>query len=107
MQDCTSHIHLHYEGDFKLYKELDSLHILIRELKGLIMSNQADLVVSLNEVTAKVAKIGQETQALIAKGEELMAAVVAAGQLTPETEAALAALKAQADVVDALVPDVT
>lgn len=105
MQDCTPHIHLHYEGDSRLYKELDSLRMSVSELKGLIMSNQADLVVSLNEVTAKVAKIGEETKALIAKGEELMAAVVAAGELTPETEAALAALKAQADVVDALVPD--
>ncbi len=103
--DNGPHIHLHYEGDFKLYEELRHQRDTINELKEIIMATQAELAVTLGDLIAKVTKIGGETQSLLLKIDELAAAVVAAGNLTPEVEAALAALQVQVDVVDALVAD--
>lgn len=105
MEPCAPHIHLHYEGDFKLYEELRLQRNVINELKELIMATQAELAVTLGDLVTKVTKIGGETQSLLVRIDELMAAVVAAGNVTPEVEAAMAALQAQVDAVDALVAD--
>ena len=72
-----------------------------------IMSTQSDLATQLNTVTAQVAKIGAETQTLLAKIVELTDAIGTGGDTTPEVDAALLALQEQAAVVDALVPDQT
>lgn len=69
------------------------------------MTTQTELATAIEAVTANVAKVEGETRTLIAKVEELTAALAAAGNVTPEVEAALAALQAQVAVVDALVPD--
>ena len=71
-----------------------------------IMATQAELAVSLQALTTQSAKIAGETQLLLAKIDELTAAIAAGGQTTPDVDAALAALQAQVAVVDALVPDV-
>jgi hypothetical protein len=75
------------------------------EMEKRIMRTQADLVNDLNAVTGQVQKIGVETAATLQKVTDLEAALKAGGPLTPETEAALAALKTQAQVTDDMVPD--
>jgi uncharacterized protein YoxC len=70
-----------------------------------IMSTQAELALALDSIKVQVAKIGAETQALQAKLAELVAALAAAGNTSPEVDAALEALKAQVQVVDDLVVD--
>lgn len=77
----------------------------IDELKEQIMATQEQLAADLAAVTANVSKIGDETRTLLSKIDDLTAAVAAAGNTTPEVDAALAALKAQVAVVDDLVPD--
>lgn len=77
----------------------------ISETKGAIMATQQELAADLAAVSANVEKIGGETRSLIEKIDELTAAVEAAGNTTPEVDAALQALKDQVAVVDALVPD--
>ena len=69
------------------------------------MSTQAELATRLDAVTAEVTKIGTETQSLLTKIDDLTAAMETAGNTTPEVDAALDALQAQAGVVDALVTD--
>lgn len=70
-----------------------------------IMATQAQLAADLALVAAQVAKIGGETQALLQRIADLEAALANSGNLTPEVEAALAALKAQVQIVDDLVAD--
>jgi hypothetical protein len=68
------------------------------------MATQAEVVIQLQAVTQQVVKIGAETSALLVKIDELLAQL-ANVPATPELTAALDALKAQAQVVDDLVPD--
>lgn len=70
-----------------------------------IMSSQDQLANDLNAVTAQVAKIGAETSVTLQKVIDLEAALAAAGGTTPAVDAALAALKAQAQATDDLIPD--
>jgi hypothetical protein len=84
-----------------------------------IMANDAELVAQLNavnttltDVAANVDKIGTETDLLLVKITELENALANAGNSSPEVDAALAAVTAQAGVVqskvqgvDAKVPD--
>lgn len=74
-------------------------------LKRIIMTTQQELAQQLTETTAKIDKIGGETRSLLTKIQELTDAVNNAGNVSPEVEAALQALKAQVDIVDSLVPD--
>ena len=69
------------------------------------MATQAEVIIQLQAVTSQVAKIGTETSTLLVKIDELLAQVANA-PATPELTAAVDALKAQAQVVDDLVPDV-
>lgn len=75
-----------------------------RKLKRIMLSQEA-LVRELGLLLETVTKIGTETAGLLVKVEELTAQLQAAGNLTPEVEAALAAVKAQVQVVDEMVPD--
>lgn len=69
------------------------------------MGTQSQLATDLNAVTAQLAKIGTESSKTLQKVTDLEAAIANAGNTTPEVDAALAALKTQAQVVDDLVPD--
>ena len=80
--------------------------LLILERLEYLMATQAELATSLTAVTDMLTKIGTETQSLLAKIDDLAAALAAAGATTPEVDAALAALQAQAAAVDSLVPDI-
>ena len=77
----------------------------LENLKGLLMSTQAEHAAALEAVSQQVAKIGGETRTLLQKVIELTDALAAAGGTTPEVDAALAALQAQVLVVDELVVD--
>ena len=80
--------------------------LLILERLEYLMATQAELATLLLAVTDTITKIGTETQSLLAKIDDLAAALAAAGATTPEVDAALAALQAQAAAVDSLVPDI-
>lgn len=79
-------------------------HLILTKLEKM-MATQAELAASLAAVSAQVSKIGTESSATLQKVADLEAALAAAGNTTPEVDAALAALKAQVQVVDDLVPD--
>ncbi len=100
------HIHIHYDGDYKILEKLCSLEHIIVDLKESIMATQADLVAAFSVMKEKVTKIGTETQALLEKQQQLIDALREAGNLSPAVEAALADLQNQLQAVDDLVQDV-
>ena len=69
------------------------------------MATQNELATELSTVTAAVQKIGVETSATLQKVADLEAALANGGMTSPEVDAAVAALKAQVQVVDDLIPD--
>ncbi len=79
---------------------LDNITALLEK----IMLSQADLIVQVKAATDQLVKIGTETTTLLQKITDLTA-IIAAGPVTPEMQAAVDALTAQAQVVDDLVPD--
>ena len=94
--------------DFHVYHHGKKTKRLLRALllQGeKLMGSQEELAAELTAVKETVAKIGDETITLLAKIDELTALVEAGSQVSPEVQAALAALKEQAQVVDDLVPD--
>jgi len=70
-----------------------------------IMATQQELTAQITAATEKLTKIGTETGTLLTKIEELKTALANAGNVSPELQAAVDALAAQAAVVDDLVPD--
>jgi len=72
-----------------------------------IMATQQELAAQVTAANGKLTKIGAETGTLLAKIEELKQAIANAPTVTPELQAAVDALSAQAQIVDDLVPDVT
>jgi hypothetical protein len=76
----------------------------INHLKRIIAMNQVELVEALNAVNSTVEKIGTETTALIDEVQTLTD-TINAGTVSPEVEAALAAVVARVKAVDDLVPD--
>lgn len=79
-------------------------HRVTQQLKT-IMANQVELTKQVTDLTAKVGKISAESRGLLTKIEELLAVIAAGGNVSPELQAAVDALQAQVDVLDALVPD--
>lgn len=79
------------------------LHKVIAQLEK-VMATQAELVVEVNALKDQVTKIGTETSTLLTKINDLLA-IIAAGPVSTELQAAVDSLKAQVQVVDDLVPD--
>lgn len=77
---------------------------LLNERLDKIMATQADVVAQLKTVNDQLTKIGTETTTLLKKIDDLTA-VIAAGTVSPELQAAVDAVAAQAKVVDDMVPD--
>ncbi|GMV76437.1 MAG: hypothetical protein AMXMBFR78_33860 [Rubrivivax sp.] len=77
----------------------------IQRLEAMITMKFAQVTEELNATAARVAKIGTETQALLAKIDELSDAITSADSVPQEVADALAALQAQVAVVDDLVAD--
>ncbi len=69
-----------------------------------VMATQAELVVEMTAIKAQLVKVGTETASLLAKIDELNAIIVA-GPVSPELLEAWNAVKEQAGIVDAAVPD--
>lgn len=100
--------------DREVFEILDHVHNMLHDVsqrigtltEGVIkiMATQVELTAQIQAATDKLTKIGSETKSLLKKIDDLMA-VIANGPVSPELQAAADALSAQADVVDALVPD--
>ena len=71
------------------------------------MATQAELTAQVAAVNTQLAKIGTETTSLLIKIDELTEIIANGPPVSPELEAAVTALTAQAKVVDDLVPDAT
>lgn len=69
------------------------------------MATQQEVVKQVEAVTTELKKIGTETRTLLTKVEELQAIIDAGPAVSPELQAAVDALTAQAKVVDDLVAD--
>ena len=91
------HYHHHHE-----HADGRVLYLLER-----IMGTQTEHAADLQVITDQVTKIGTETSASLAKITELEAAIAVGGQTSPEVNEKVAALKAQLQVVDELVADVS
>jgi hypothetical protein len=95
--------HYHHVGDDipGIQRLLDA----ILRLEKNIMATQAQLAADLNTVTAQIAKIGTETGKTLQQVTDLQKLLAAGGNTTPEVDAAMESLKAQAQLTDDLVPD--
>lgn len=89
----------------QLDPRVDKLLALLLDIDLRIAMKLEELALRLTTVSAQVAKIGVETAATLAAVASLKDALAAAGTTTPEVDAALAALEAQTQKVDDLVPD--
>lgn len=85
---------------YKMFQRQKRIEVLLEK----IMATQQELTTKLNAVTDNLKKVGAETTTLLAKVEELKT-TIASGTVTPELQAAVDAVAAQAKVVDDLVPD--
>ena len=85
------HIHIHLHSDDHVIK-------LLKE----ILMNQQELAQALNDAAAEAVKAKAE---IVQKISNLEAAIVAAGNTSPEVDAALSALKDAVQGVDDIVPD--
>ncbi len=70
-----------------------------------LMATQADLVKQLTAVKDELVKVGAETTNLVKAVADLQAVIANGPAVTPELQAAVDAVAAQAKVVDDLVPD--
>ena len=70
-----------------------------------IMATQEEAAAQLTAATATLAKVATETGTLLTKIQELQDVIATAGNVTPELQAAVDGVVAQATAVDALVPD--
>lgn len=83
----------------------------IEELKDLYMATQAELTQTLKDVVVQQQKTASEIKAVQASVDELKAkiaeleSVIASGEVNPDLSEAVAAVKAQAQTVDDLIPD--
>jgi peptidoglycan hydrolase CwlO-like protein len=75
----------------------------INQLKK-IMATQAELTTEVAAITPQITAIGAGISALNAKVAELEAAIASAGNVTPELQAAVDALKAEVVSTAALLP---
>jgi hypothetical protein len=88
------------------FEHLDRLLHLLHRKVNFIMATQAELANDLRNVTTQITKIGVETAKTLQKVIDLEELLANGGNTTPEVDEALAALKAQAQLTDDLVPDV-
>ena len=91
---------------FSLYTKLDPqamrLLLLINSKQELLMSTQAELATQLSTLVAQVVKSRNE---IINHVAAIQAALDAAGNTSADVDAALAALRAELQITDDLIPD--
>jgi hypothetical protein len=93
-------VYLHLDSDLR-----QAMNSLVTKVDT-IMLTQTQLAATLTTLGGEIKKIGVETTTLLEKVTALTEAVANAGNTSPEVDAALADVQAQAQVVDDLVPDV-
>lgn len=102
--DVRIDVHHHYgEGTIHMMI-LTKLEQILAQGRT-IMATQAELTQQVKAATEKITKIGTETTTLVAKVKELTDIITNGPPVTPELQAAVDELKAQAQVVDDLVSD--
>lgn len=114
MADINVNVHhyFHFPGEEAILERLGAISTSIEALKETITMNQQEAIDALTAVRAQQEKTANEIVAL--KGGvdtlnqtilDLEAQLANAGNVSPELEAAVNAVKAQAQVVDDLIPD--
>ena len=93
-----THYHYHFGPDDQTILALKKINKTLKKMA----ENQAQLAEELGVVKAQVEKITTEYTTRIATLEE---ALVAAGNITPEVQAALDGLKASVQIADDVTPD--
>ena len=96
-----------YQSDRKLLTDLLSAVNKLVTNQEKLMATQAELTEQVKAISATLTKIGGETTTLLQKVSDLQAVIANGPPVTPELQAAVDALAAQAKVVDDLVPDAT
>lgn len=69
------------------------------------MTTQAELAAGLTSITNQISKVQAESSATLDRVTELESAIANSGGVAPEVETAFAALKAQVQTLDDLIPD--
>jgi len=69
------------------------------------MATQKEVAAQLDQVTAQLQKVGNESALTLQKVNDLEAVIAQGGEVGPELQASFQALKEQAQKVDDLVPD--
>ncbi len=88
-----------------LYQIFKALEVIDGHLHK-IMDTQAQTAAKVQAVTNELVKVGTETRSLLTKIDDLTAIInTGAVNTSPELQAAVDALTAQAQLVDDLVPD--
>lgn len=93
------HVHVHHHAPSAEFVELRSL---IHTFQENVMASQAELAANLTALKDQVVKSRTEVLKKIADLEEALAN---GGGTTPEVDAALAALRAEVQASDDIVPD--
>jgi flagellar hook-basal body complex protein FliE len=96
--------------DGELTAMLANIADSLLSLRTQIMKTQSQLTAELTAIGNQLTKIGTESSTTLQKVADLEAAIAAqtgGAEVTPELEAAVAALKTQVQVVDDLVSDIT
>lgn len=70
-----------------------------------IMATQSEAAAALNGIATTLDKVSGETTALLVEIQTLKDAATAAGDVSPELQAAIDAVASRAAAIDALVPD--
>jgi chromosome segregation ATPase len=87
---------------FFLCGRLDAIEKSLLDLKGTLTMNQQELAQALDDIKAQADKAKDEIVAQVASLED---AITAAGNVTPEVQTALDALKGSVQSLDDLNPD--
>ena len=95
-----------FRGSIRHRALLASLH-RIESNQNIIMASQTEAAAQIRALTAQIQKISAESSTTLQKVTDLQAVIDAGTGVSPELQAAVDELKAQIQVVDDLVPDVT
>ena len=96
------HVHIHNKLEAELLTRMVELQYFVKVNLEKLMATQAELAQQLGQVADQAAKAHEE---IVAGINDLKAAVEAAGQVTPEVEAAMQRLTGSVQQLDDLHPD--
>jgi cell division protein FtsB len=110
--DVNVHHYFHFPGGNEILAKLDKVADSINSLKDYTMSSQAEAAATLAAVLEQQKKTAAEIASVQASVDTLNATIATltdelanATTVSPELQAAVDAVKAQAQIVDDLIPD--